>query len=74
MLFLIAIGLILAWKVAGMVGADYFLLTCISTPESGAKSKKKCSSSQPFPDLCNTIEYLTRAIHDELPFCCYSSL
>ena len=26
MLFLIAVGLILAWKVAGYVGADYFLL------------------------------------------------
>lgn len=32
LLFTIAIGLILAWKVAGYVGADYFLLRWIGTP------------------------------------------
>jgi thiosulfate dehydrogenase (quinone) large subunit len=32
MLFVIAIGLILAWKVAGYVGADYFLLRWLGTP------------------------------------------
>ena len=31
-LFLIAVGLILAWKVAGYIGADYFLLRWIGTP------------------------------------------
>ena len=31
-LFLIAIGLILAWKVAGIVGADFFLLRRLGTP------------------------------------------
>lgn len=31
-LFLIAIGLILAWKVAGIVGADFFLLRLLGTP------------------------------------------
>lgn len=31
-LFLIAIGLILAWKVAGQVGADFFLLRWLGTP------------------------------------------
>lgn len=32
MLFLIAVGLILAWKVSGYVGADYFLLRWLGTP------------------------------------------
>ncbi len=34
-LFLIAIGLILAWKVAGFVGADYLLLRALGTPWRG---------------------------------------
>ncbi len=36
LLFLIAVGLILAWKVAGTIGADYFLLKWIGTPWRGA--------------------------------------
>jgi thiosulfate dehydrogenase [quinone] large subunit len=32
MLFVISVGLILAWKVAGRIGADYFLLPAIGTP------------------------------------------
>jgi thiosulfate dehydrogenase [quinone] large subunit len=32
LLFLFAIGLILAWKVAGYIGADYFLLRWIGVP------------------------------------------
>lgn len=32
MLFAIAVGLILAWKVSGYVGLDYFLLRWIGTP------------------------------------------
>ncbi len=31
-LFTLAIGLILAWKVAGYIGADYFLLRWLGTP------------------------------------------
>lgn len=31
-LFLIAIGLILAWKIAGLIGLDYFLLPILGTP------------------------------------------
>ena len=31
-LFLVALGLIMAWKVAGYIGADYFLLPWIGTP------------------------------------------
>lgn len=36
-LFLAAIGLILAWKVAGYLGADYFLLRWLGTPWKGEK-------------------------------------
>ena len=32
MLFVVAVGLILAWKVAGYIGADFFLLRWIGTP------------------------------------------
>jgi thiosulfate dehydrogenase [quinone] large subunit len=32
LLFALAVGLILAWKVAGYIGADYFLLPLIGTP------------------------------------------
>ena len=39
-LFLIAIGLILAWKVAGYVGADYFLLRLLGTPWRGIPDNK----------------------------------
>ena len=32
LLFVVAVGLILAWKVSGRIGADYFLLRWIGTP------------------------------------------
>lgn len=32
MLFVVAIGLILAWKIAGYIGVDYFLLPILGTP------------------------------------------
>ncbi len=32
MLFVVAVGLIMAWKVAGYIGADYYLLRWIGTP------------------------------------------
>jgi thiosulfate dehydrogenase (quinone) large subunit len=32
MLFAVAVGLILAWKVSGYIGADYFLLRWLGTP------------------------------------------
>lgn len=35
MLFLIAVGLILAWKIAGHIGVDYFLLPWLGTPWRG---------------------------------------
>lgn len=45
-LFLIAIGLILAWKVSGYIGADYFLLPWIGTPWQSRTTRKKRSSEQ----------------------------
>jgi thiosulfate dehydrogenase [quinone] large subunit len=35
LLFAIAVGLVLAWKVAGYIGADFFLLRWIGVPWSG---------------------------------------
>ena len=35
MLFVIAVGLIMAWKVAGYFGADYYLLRFLGTPWHG---------------------------------------
>ncbi len=40
LLFAIAVGLILAWKVAGYIGADYFLLRWIGVPWSGPQEAK----------------------------------
>ena len=37
MLFIVALGLILAWKVSGYIGLDYFLLRWIGKAEGGAK-------------------------------------
>jgi thiosulfate dehydrogenase [quinone] large subunit len=38
--FLVSIGLILAWKVAGYIGADYYLLRFLGTPWRGVPVKK----------------------------------
>lgn len=35
MLFAVAVGLILAWKVSGYIGADFFLLRWLGTPWAG---------------------------------------
>lgn len=40
MLFVIAVGLILAWKVSGYVGADFYLLRWIGTPWRGVPATK----------------------------------
>jgi thiosulfate dehydrogenase (quinone) large subunit len=40
MLFVVAIGLVLAWKVAGYLGADYFLLRLIGTPWGWYKGER----------------------------------
>lgn len=40
MLFVIAVGLILAWKTAGYLGADYFLLSWLGTPWQGKPAEE----------------------------------
>jgi thiosulfate dehydrogenase [quinone] large subunit len=32
MLFVVALGIILAWKISGYIGLDYFLLRKLGTP------------------------------------------
>jgi thiosulfate dehydrogenase [quinone] large subunit len=52
MLFLLSVGIILAWKVAGHIGADYFLLPAIGTPwrsTQDARSEKVQRVPQPSP-------------------------
>lgn len=44
-LFTIAVGLILAWKVAGYIGADYFLLRWIGTPWRGSQVDVKVETA-----------------------------
>ena len=40
LLFVVAVALILAWKVSGYIGADYFLLRWIGTPWHGVAASK----------------------------------
>ena len=52
LLFVAAVGLILAWKVSGYIGADFFLLRWIGTPWRGAKAtptEKPAIAPQPVP-------------------------
>lgn len=46
MLFVAAVGLILAWKVAGYIGADYVLLPFVGTPWRGVPAAQP-PASQP---------------------------
>lgn len=47
MLFVIAIGLILAWKIAGYIGLDYFLLPALGTPWGNEKMLERVPESEP---------------------------
>jgi thiosulfate dehydrogenase (quinone) large subunit len=58
MLFVIALGLIMAWKVSGYIGADYFLLRLIGTPwqlveksedDAAAKDARQVPTLEPAP-------------------------
>ncbi|MCI0393605.1 MAG: DoxX family membrane protein [Chloroflexi bacterium] len=40
LLFVVALGLILAWKIAGTIGLDYFVLPLIGTPWRGKQAEK----------------------------------
>ncbi len=44
-LFILAIGLIFAWKIAGFIGLDYFLLNWIGTPWGWGKSRSSSFQS-----------------------------
>lgn len=50
LLFVAAVGIILAWKVAGYVGADYFLLQWIGTPWSWKKAPAENTGSVQAPN------------------------
>ncbi|MCB0193432.1 MAG: DoxX family membrane protein [Anaerolineae bacterium] len=47
MLFVVAVGLIMAWKVAGYIGADYFLLRAIGTPWRGVPVQQPVPQAKP---------------------------
>lgn len=51
MLFLIAVGLILAWKVAGYYGADFLLLRSLGTPWQPALKRGEASTQ---PEMAGT--------------------
>jgi thiosulfate dehydrogenase (quinone) large subunit len=46
-LFVIAIGLILAWKVSGYIGLDYYLLRIVGTPWQLSLEKREKVTGQP---------------------------
>ena len=46
-LFFVALGLIFAWKIAGFIGADYYLLNWIGTPWNRGKFVEEEASSVP---------------------------
>ena len=43
MLFVTSLGLVMAWKVAGYIGLDYFLLPAIGTPWKRGSAKRRSS-------------------------------
>ena len=52
LLFVCAVAIILGWKVAGYIGADYFLLRWIGTPWHGpvaAEVPQSVPSAKPVP-------------------------
>lgn len=46
LLFLVAVLLILAWKVAGYIGLDYFVLPLLGTPWRGAPAESKPTTAR----------------------------
>ncbi len=43
MLFLVSVGLIMAWKIAGYIGLDHFLLPALGTPWRGKPADEQAS-------------------------------
>ena len=52
-LFIIAVGLIMAWKVAGTIGLDYYLLPLLGTPWD-AQPNESAGRNQPQPRVSLT--------------------
>jgi thiosulfate dehydrogenase [quinone] large subunit len=46
LLLIIAIGIVMAWKIAGYIGLDYFLLPWVGTPW-GRKTRERSTASVP---------------------------
>ena len=51
LLLVLAVLLIMAWKVAGYLGADYFLLRWIGVPWKSDEAQAASSGKQPTPKL-----------------------
>jgi thiosulfate dehydrogenase [quinone] large subunit len=49
LLFVAAVGLILAWKIAGYIGLDYFLLPLLGTPWNRKVVDKEIRQRTPVP-------------------------
>ncbi len=47
-LFIVALGLIGAWKIAGFIGADYFLLNLIGTPWNRGKDSQTVEAKKDY--------------------------
>jgi thiosulfate dehydrogenase [quinone] large subunit len=45
-LFVVALGLVFAWKIAGFIGADYFLLNWLGTPWGRLQSAKTIEDAE----------------------------
>lgn len=45
LLFVAALGVVMAWKIAGYIGLDYFLLPWIGTPWGHAAKERKASTA-----------------------------
>lgn len=45
-LFVVALGLVFAWKIAGFIGADYFLLNWLGTPWGRLQSAKTVEDAE----------------------------
>ena len=49
MLIVVSIALVLAWKIAGYIGADYFLLRWIGTPWQPIRSPRAAEGAAAYP-------------------------
>ena len=51
LLFVVALGIVMAWKIAGYIGLDYFLLPAIGTPWRTKSTETEPNiTPEPVPD------------------------